>query len=225
MNYYAIIVAGGSGNRMNNPLAKQFLLLNGKPVLMHTLEAFQQCSLNPEILLVLNVQQHAYWAELCHTHQCTVPHRVIEGGAQRYHSVKNGLNAIQGDGIVAIHDAVRPLITPELIEVSFKVAEEKGNAVVGINPTDSVRRIYEGGSEALNRDQVVLIQTPQTFNLELLRKAYQRPYRDEFTDDASVVEHAGFKINLVTGARENLKITWPEDMEIAAIWLNKNGSR
>ncbi len=224
MKYYAIIVAGGSGNRMQNAIAKQFLLLNGKPMLMHTLIAFQNCALNPEILLVLNSNQHEYWRTLCDTYKFTVPHRIIEGGAQRFHSVKNGLDHITGEGIVAVHDAVRPLISPELIFKSFKIAEEKGNAVVGVHPTDSVRKLLEDqSSEMMNRDAVVLIQTPQTFNVDILKKAYKEPYRSEFTDDASVVEHAGFNINLITGERTNLKITYPEDMEIAALLLNKKG--
>ena len=223
MKYYAIIVAGGSGSRMQNPIAKQFLLLNGKPILMHTLEAFQQCVLNPEILLVLNVQLHPYWAALCTAHQFNVPHQVVEGGDHRFHSVKNGLDHIN-EGIVAVHDAVRPLVSPELILKSFKIAETKGNAVTGVHPTDSVRKMFEDqSSEMMNRDAVVLIQTPQTFRVDVLKKAYEEPYRNEFTDDASVVEYAGFKINLITGERTNLKITHPEDLKIAALLLNKKG--
>lgn len=224
MKYYAIIVAGGSGNRMQNTIAKQFLVLNGKPILMHTLDAFQKCSLNPEILLVLNSSQHEYWKTLCHTYKFTVAHRIIEGGAQRFHSVKNGLDKINGDGVVAVHDAVRPLVSPELILKSFNQAKDKGNAVAGVHPTDSVRRIIEDQiTEMMDRNAVVLIQTPQTFDINVLKKAYQEPYRSEFTDDASVIEHAGFKINLIDGERTNLKITYPEDMEIAELLLNKKG--
>lgn len=222
MKYYAILVAGGSGSRMQNAIAKQFLLLDGKPVLMHTLEAFHQCVLNPEILLVLNIHQHTYWEELCSTYNCSIPHQVIKGGEQRFHSVKNGLKVIKGKGIVAVHDAVRPLISPELIEKSFQVAEEKGNSVVGITPTDSIRRILGSNkNEALNRKDVVLIQTPQTFNLDVLRKSYEKPFRNEFTDDASVAEYSGFEINIIEGERENIKITYPEDLEVASIFLRK----
>ena len=224
MKYYAIVVAGGSGSRMQNTIAKQFLVLKGKPILMHTLEAFQRCSLNPEILLVLNAGQHEYWNTICNTYKFAVPHRVVEAGTQRFDSVKNGLNEIHGDGIVAVHDAVRPLVSPELILKSFEVAEEKGSAVTGVHPTDSIRRITADlNTEMMNRDAVVLIQTPQTFNLKILREAYEEPYKSEFTDDASVVEQAGFKINLIDGERTNLKITYPEDMEIAALLLNKRG--
>jgi len=218
MKYYAIIVAGGSGNRMQSTVPKQFLLLDEKPVLMHTIAAFHACSLTPHILLVLNIDQHKYWEELCLQYNFTIPHQVVNGGAQRYHSVKNGLKAIKGKGIVAVHDAVRPLISTQLITESYQVAEETGNCIIGITPTDSVRRVLENGkSEALNRDELVLIQTPQTFEINLLRKAYQAPFRNEFTDDASVAEYAGFKVNLIAGERENIKITHPEDLEIASI--------
>lgn len=223
MKYYAIIVAGGSGNRMKSSVPKQFLLLDGKPILMHTITAFSECSLSPQILLVLNIDQHKYWEELCLKYKFDVPHQVIKGGIQRFHSVKNGLKAIKGKGIVAVHDAVRPLVSAHLITKTFQVAEEKGNCIIGIKPTDSVRRLSEDGkSEAISRAQLVLIQTPQTFELDLLKKAYQTAYRNEFTDDASVAEYAGFKINVIAGERENIKITYTEDLEIASILRRKN---
>jgi 2-C-methyl-D-erythritol 4-phosphate cytidylyltransferase len=225
MKYYAIIVAGGTGSRMQQAIPKQFMLLMGKPILMHTLEAFHKCSLKPAILLVLNVHQHQYWESLCLEHNFSVPHQVISGGEQRFHSVKNGLDAIKGNGIVAVHDAVRPLVSSELIYQAYKAAEEKGNAVVGITPTDSVRRIDgNNNTVALNRNMVALIQTPQTFELKLLKKAYLQPYRNDFTDDASVAEYSGVVINLIPGERENLKITFKEDLEIAALYLTKKAS-
>lgn len=223
MKYYAIIVAGGSGSRMQSEIAKQFLPLDGKPILMHTLEAFANSELHPELLLVLNIHQHQYWEELCKAHSFTVKHLVVKGGEQRFHSVKNGLKAIKGKGIVAIHDAVRPLVPADLILRSFTAAEANGNAVAGVRSTDSVRSInMEGKTEALNRGNLFLIQTPQTFTTEILRKAYQTPFRNEFTDDASVVEYSGYPIHVIEGARENIKITWPEDLEIALI-LKKKG--
>lgn len=219
MRYYAIIVAGGAGSRMQSTIAKQFLLLDEKPVLMHTMTAFSNCELNPQILLVLNIDQQKYWEELCSKYKFEVPHQVVNGGIQRYHSVKNGLKAIKGKGIAAVHDAVRPLVSAELILKSFQVAEQMGNCVVAIKPTDSVRRALDKGkSEAINRDELRLIQTPQTFDISLLRKAYQASFRNEFTDDASVAEYAGIKINLIDGERENIKITFPEDIEIASIY-------
>jgi 2-C-methyl-D-erythritol 4-phosphate cytidylyltransferase len=222
MKYYAIIVAGGSGSRMQSDIAKQFLLLEGLPVLMHTIKAFSECSLTPHILLVLNIDLHKYWEELCLQYGFNIQHEVVNGGSQRFYSVKNGLKAIKGKGIVAVHDAVRPLVSTELISKSYQVAEEAGNCVVGITPTDSVRRISEGGkSEALSRNELALIQTPQTFDIDLLRKAYQTPFRNDFTDDASVVEYSGVSINLIEGERQNIKITYPEDLEIASILMKK----
>lgn len=224
MKYYAIIVAGGSGSRMQSEIAKQFMLLDGKPILMHTLEAFANTAQKPELLLVLNIHQHQYWEELCKTHSFNIKHLVVRGGAQRFHSVKNGLKAIKGKGIVAIHDAVRPLVSAALISRSFLAATANGNAVAGIKATDSVRSInMEGKTEALNREQLLMIQTPQTFTTEILRKAYQQPFRNEFTDDASVVEYSGYEIHVIEGERENIKITYPEDLEIASI-LKKKGS-
>lgn len=222
MKYYALIVAGGSGNRMQSAVAKQFLPLEGKPVLMHTLTAFYNCSLKPTLLLVLNIHQHAYWEELCAQYDFQVPHEVVKGGVQRFHSVKNGLKAIKGNGIVAIHDAVRPLVSTALITRSFEVAVEKGNCIPGVTPTDSIRKILPGDkSEALTRSELALVQTPQTFSIDLLRKAYKEPFRNDFTDDASVVQYSGVDIHLIEGERENLKLTYPEDMEIAALFLKK----
>ena len=226
MKYYAVIVAGGSGNRMQQAVPKQFLLLDGIPVLMHTLQAFYDSQRGPEILLVLNESQHANWEALCCEYNFTIPHKVIKGGEQRFHSVKNALLSIQGEGIVAVHDAVRPLVSPQLIDTAFAIATESGNCIVGITPTDSIRKIGSGHkSVAFNRNEFILVQTPQTFNLAILRKAYEQSYKNEFTDDASVVESAGFEIKVIPGERENIKITYPEDLEIAAVFKHKKSSR
>jgi 2-C-methyl-D-erythritol 4-phosphate cytidylyltransferase len=224
MNYYAIIVAGGKGNRMNQLVAKQFLALNNKPVLMHTLQAFHDCVLNPEIILVLNIQLHALWQELCTIHDFTIPHRIIAGGAERFDSVKNGLAEIHGPAVVAVHDAVRPLVSAELILKSYEMAEEKGNAIAAIQPVDSVRIKKEGThTQALNRDELYLIQTPQTFQYDQLKTAYLQPYKATFTDDASVVEEAGFGIHILPGERTNIKITYAQDLEMAEFLLQKKG--
>jgi len=224
MKYYAIIVAGGKGNRMNQVVAKQFLELMGKPILMHTLEAFHRCVLNPEVLLVLNSQQHSFWKELCEQHKFTVPHRVIAGGQERFDSVKNGLTAIKGEGIIAVHDAVRPLVTEELILAAYLGAEEKGNAIAAIQPVDSVRIKKDGqDSVALNRNELYLIQTPQTFQSAQLNTAYQQPYSSDYTDDASVVEKAGFTINILPGERSNIKITYAQDLPMAELLLKNEG--
>lgn len=222
MKYYAIIVAGGKGNRMKQDVPKQFIELNGKPVLMHTLEAFHKCVLNPEIILVLNVQQHSFWAALCKAHSFVIPHVIVEGGEERFNSVKNGLKLITEDAIVAIHDAVRPLVSTELILASYQMAEEKGNAIAAIQPVDSVRIKKEGSdSVPLNRDELYLIQTPQTFSSRQLNQAYLQGYSKEFTDDASVVEKAGFSINIIPGERNNIKITYLQDLAMATFLLNK----
>lgn len=224
MKYYAIIVAGGKGNRMNQTVAKQFIELNEKPILMHTLEAFSQCVLNPEIILVLNRHQHAYWQQLCKAHSFNIPHLVVEGGAERFDSVKNGLKLITEEAVVAIHDAVRPLVSAALILASYHMALEKGNAIAAIQPVDSVRIKKEGlNSEALNRDELYLIQTPQTFKTEQLHQAYLQDYSKEFTDDASVVERAGFNINILPGERNNIKITYPQDLDMANFLLKNKG--
>lgn len=219
MKYFAIIVAGGSGNRMQSHIPKQFLILEGKPVLMHTIAAFESSTYQPEIILVLNIHQHSNWEELCQKYNFDIPHRVVNGGEQRFHSVKNGLKAIKENGIVAVHDAARPLVSAILIDKSFQTAAANGNCVAGIKPTDSVRKIMESDNEALDRNVLALIQTPQTFQVAMLKKAYEAAFRNEFTDDASVVEYAGIKINLIVGERENIKITYPEDLEIAAIFM------
>jgi 2-C-methyl-D-erythritol 4-phosphate cytidylyltransferase len=215
MKYYAIIVGGGSGKRMQNAVAKQFLLLQHKPVMMHSIAAFHRSPFKPKIVVVLHPDLHQYWEELCFKYDFTIPHLLINGGDERFHSVRNGLMAIKGDGIVAIHDAVRPLVSPNLIAKTYEEAEEKGNAVAALKPTDSIRRVKGDESKVINREELLLIQTPQTFEISQLRKAYQQHYKPKFTDDASVVEKAGYKINLIEGERNNIKITFPEDLELA----------
>lgn len=220
MKYIAIIVAGGKGSRMNQTVPKQFLELQGKPVLMHTLEAFAKCALKPEIILVLNIHQHEFWEELCSKYNFRITHQLVKGGAERFDSVKNGLKKIKGDGVVAIHDAVRPLISPELIETIFKAAEVDGNAITAVQAVDSVRIQIEGQhATPLNRNEIFLVQTPQAFHLKQLKKAYLQPYRIDFTDDASVVEKAGYPIHLVPGERTNIKITYTEDLQLADWFL------
>jgi 2-C-methyl-D-erythritol 4-phosphate cytidylyltransferase len=223
--YYAIIVAGGSGSRMQSAVPKQFLLLNGLPVLMHTIRAFEQSRVTPDIILVLPINYHSYWQELCNVHGFNTPHFLVAGGETRFHSVKNGLDQIPDvDALIAVHDAVRPLTSQHIIETSYQHAKKHGNAVTAVKSRDSVRQIINGSSVSLLRDQIYLIQTPQTFDAALLKKAYEQPYSEKFTDDASVVEQFGTEIQLTEGDHQNIKITFPEDIAIAELLLNKKPS-
>jgi 2-C-methyl-D-erythritol 4-phosphate cytidylyltransferase len=220
MKYYAIIVGGGSGKRMQNSVPKQFLLLKNKPILMHTISVFATSIFHPEIIIVLHSDLHQYWKELCLKYNFNIPHVLINGGEQRFHSVRNGLMSIKNDGIVAIHDAVRPLVSTNLISKLFEEATNNGNAIAAIKPSDSIRKVIsETESQIINREELVLIQTPQTFKIEQLRVSYQQQYQLKFTDDASVVEEGGFKINLIEGERNNIKITYPEDLELANLLI------
>lgn len=221
VKYYAIIVGGGSGSRMQSDIPKQFLPLKGWPVLMHTIDAFHFSELNPEIIVVLNLDYHQYWENLCKEHNYTIPHQLVRGGLQRFHSVQNGLKNIKGGAIVAIHDAVRPLINPKLIDSAFRQAEELGTAIAAVRSRDSVRQRNQAGTVSLNRDDIYLIQTPQVFKSDILHKAYKQDYRNEFTDDATVVDRSGVEINLIEGDIRNLKITFPEDIRIAEVYLNE----
>ncbi len=220
MKYFAIIVGGGSGSRMLSEIPKQFMLLRGRPVLMHTIEAFHSSEYNPQIIIVLNVDFHPYWENLCVLHNFSIPHQLVKGGAQRFDSVKNGIKAIKEKAIIAIHDAVRPLLSRHLIDRSFQEAEQSGNAVAAIKSRDSVRQQNGKHSIPLNREEIYLIQTPQTFSSDILKKAYKQEFRNEFTDDASVVERSGIEINLIEGENRNFKITFPEDIRVAELFLN-----
>jgi 2-C-methyl-D-erythritol 4-phosphate cytidylyltransferase len=225
MKHYAIIVAGGSGTRMQATVPKQFLLLNGLPVLMHTIRAFEQSHVTPDIILVLPVGYHPYWQQLCDVHKFTTPHLLVAGGETRFHSVKNGLDQIlDDDALIAVHDAVRPLTSRHIIETSYQHAEKYGNAVTAVKSRDSIRQLTNGRSVSLLRDEIYLIQTPQTFRADMLRKAYEQPYSEKFTDDASVIEQYGVEIQLTEGDHQNIKITFPEDIAIAELLLSKKPS-
>lgn len=220
MNQYVVIVAGGSGKRMGAEIPKQFLELAGRPVLMHTIERFKSFSETIEIITVLPENQLRFWIELQKKHSFSVPHTLVKGGSNRFHSVSNGLKFVNTPGLVAIHDGVRPFVSIDTIRRCFETAEKLGNAVPSISPSESLRLITEEGSEPLNRFRVKLIQTPQVFNASLIKCAYLQIYNTDFTDDATVLEKTGEKINLVEGNRENIKITNPEDLIISAALLS-----
>ncbi|WP_293787987.1 2-C-methyl-D-erythritol 4-phosphate cytidylyltransferase [uncultured Pedobacter sp.] len=219
MKYYAIIVAGGSGNRMQTETPKQFLLLKKLPVLMHTIKAFATSNTQPKILLVLNKNQQAYWAMLCKEFNFHIPHEVIDGGTERFYSVKNAVYTIAEEGFVAIHDAVRPLVSKKLIDSSFMEVAKQGNVIAAVQSSDSVRLLSAGKTSALKRDEIYLVQTPQTFSLSILKEAYNQDFNTHFTDDASVVESIGQEINIIEGERANIKITYPIDLELAELLL------
>lgn len=221
MKYYAIIVGGGSGSRMQSEIPKQFMMLKGRPVLMHTIEAFYNSDLHPEIIVVLNMDFHLYWEKLCEEFKFLVPHQLVKAGEQRFHSVKNGLKLVKETSIVAIHDAVRPLVSHEIIKASFEQAVKLGTSITAVKCRDSVRQSNGTRTVHLKREDIYLVQTPQTFKSDILKKAYLQDYRNEFTDDASVVERSGVEIHLVEGDNRNLKITFPEDIFLAELYMGK----
>lgn len=239
MRRYVLIVAGGKGLRMGCDLPKQFIPLEGKPVLMHTLEAFHRWDASAELVLVLPEDHQPYWNMLCREIGCKVPHRIAKGGETRFHSVRNGLeflseeikNASEGNEkvLVAVHDGVRPFVSPEVIEACFDEAEKKGAAIPVMPMIDSLRETDEKGSHPVDRSRYFAVQTPQVFRSGLLLQAYGQEFSSLFTDDASVVEAMGETIRLVSGNRENIKITTPFDLIIAESLLihagRENGGR
>jgi 2-C-methyl-D-erythritol 4-phosphate cytidylyltransferase len=220
MNLYALIVAGGSGKRMGTEIPKQFLELSGKPVLIRTIEKFWLFDASIKIITVLPEDQLGYWEELQKKHSFSIPCIVVKGGPARFFSVKNGLEKIEDNSLVAIHDGVRPLVSIDTIKRSFEAAQKFGNAVPVISPADSVRMITEKGNIPVNRQFLRIIQTPQVFDSKLIKKAYLQDYNPEFTDDASLLEKTGEAIHLVEGNRENLKITNPGDLAVAEALYN-----
>ena len=218
---YVIVVAGGKGLRMGSKLPKQFLDLKGKPILIRTLEAFHQHDPTIKIILVIPDSHRAYWKQLSDDLSIAIPVTVVSGGETRFHSVKNGLKAIEVDGLVAVHDAVRPLIDSGIIENTFRSAELYGAAITVVKLKDSIRQLERDRSRAVPRESYRLVQTPQVFKSELLKQAYEQPYQDDFTDDASVVESFGHQVALVEGSYKNIKITTPEDLELAKTFFNE----
>jgi 2-C-methyl-D-erythritol 4-phosphate cytidylyltransferase len=220
MDLYVVVVAGGTGKRMGADIPKQFLGLAGRPVLMHTIERFKTFNDSIEIITVLPENQLRYWVDLQKKHSFEVPHTLVKGGLHRFISVKNGLKFVNTPSLVAIHDGVRPFVSIDTIKRCFEVAEKLGNAVPAVSPADSLRILTDKGNMPLNRTHVKQIQTPQVFSAELIKKAYQQEYVSDFTDDATVLEKMGEKINIVEGNRENIKITNPEDLLISSALLN-----
>lgn len=232
---YIIVVAGGKGLRMGGEIPKQFLPVGGKPVLMRTLERFREYSPELRIILVLPEAQQDYWRQLCREYSFTVEHTIANGGDTRFHSVKNGLALIPDDaqGVVGVHDGVRPFVSTDIIGRCYEAARTL-KAVIPVTPvvetlryvghqTDDDKSTLHGNATSRNvlRSDYRLVQTPQTFTVSLLKRAYALPYTDAFTDDASVVEALGHNVSMVDGNRENIKITTPFDLVIAEALVSK----
>ena len=207
---------------MKNIVPKQFIPLLGKPVLMHTIEKFITSIPEINIIVVLARELNDEWQSLCAKHNFTIPHQLIAGGETRFHSVKNGLSLITSDGVIGIHDAARPLVSKQTIINAFETAAEKGNASPAVAMNESMREITGDTNKAVDRSKYMIIQTPQCFHSGLLKKAFEQDYTPLFTDDASVVEMTGEKINLIEGNYENIKITTPQDLIIAEALLKSN---
>lgn len=213
---YAIIVAGGSGTRMNSSLPKQFLPLAGKPLLIHTIQKFADYSKDLQIILVLPSSHIDKWEKLCQENQFNIEVKMVPGGETRFQSVKKGLDSIDEiNGLVAIHDGVRPFISRAIIEKSFKAADTFGNGITSIALKDSIRYVKGNINRTEDRKDFRLIQTPQTFQIALIKEAYKVKELPDFTDDASVLEHSGGQVHLIEGSFENIKITTPEDLIVA----------
>lgn len=233
MERFVLIVAGGKGLRMGGDLPKQFIPMRGKPILMHTVEAFYRWDPAARIILALPEEHQPYWKMLCKEIGCEVPHEVVNGGEARFFSVRSGLERLLevyqelvgedlSRGLVAVHDGVRPFVRPEVIEACFREAKRAGAVVPVVPMIDSLRQKDERGSRPVDRSLYMAVQTPQVFRLDLLAEAYRQPFSPLFTDDASVVEALGHPIATVAGDRENIKITTPFDLLIAEAMFGKD---
>lgn len=218
---YIIIVAGGKGLRMGSDIPKQFLPIGGKPVLMRTLERFREYAADLQIILVLPEAQQAYWQELCAKYNFKVKYQLANGGQTRFHSVQNGLALVPDDaeGVVGVHDGVRPFPSIEVIKNCYETARTAKAVIPVIPVVETVRHLEGDSSVTVPRGDYRLVQTPQTFDIQLIKAANRQPYNDGFTDDASVVESYGHAITLVEGNRENIKITTPYDLKIAEVLI------
>ncbi len=205
--------------RMGADIPKQFLPVGGKPVLMRTLEAFYAYNQDMRIILVLPHGQQDYWKRLCGEYRFDIPHSIADGGETRFHSVRNGLALVDEPGLVGVHDGVRPFVSQEVIARCYALAATELAVVPVVKVVETVRRLTDAGSITVNRDEYRLVQTPQVFDGEVLKQAYSQPYTSAFTDDASVVEAWGVPVTLTEGNRENIKITTPFDLKVAAALL------
>lgn len=219
MDKTVIIVAGGMGKRMQSPVPKQFMMLGGKPVIFHTIDKFLQYDASLKFIIALPEENLSTWQTLCNQVGFTIPVIIAKGGKTRFHSVFSALQYTGQNELIAVHDAVRPLVSVETIAKVFEAAKNSGAAIPVIPPSESLRRITSNGNFPVNREEYVIVQTPQVFHASVIHKAYQQEYNTLFTDDASVVQKAGYPITLVEGNPENIKITSPADLKIAEFYL------
>ncbi len=223
MKKFVIILAGGVGKRMGLKIPKQFFNLNGKPILAHTIEKFFNYDNNLEIIVVIPENQVEFWKKIIIENNFTIKHKIVHGGSERFFSVKNAVDTIKEKSLIAVHDGVRPFVSNSTLERCFKTAEIYGNAVPVIDLKDSIRKIKNGNNFSKKRENYKLVQTPQIFQSEILKKAYSQNYKKEFTDDASLIENLKKKIFLTDGNKENIKITDKFDLIIAEnLYKNKN---
>ena len=218
MKHFVIISGGGTGSRMGLEIPKQFFCLGKLPVIMHTINRF--APLTDNIIVTLPEQYFDYWEQLQHKYLFNIPHILVAGGDTRFHSVKNALEHIPNKGLVAIHDAVRPFVTADLIKSCFEHAKKHGIAVAAMPVKDSLRKISGSTSKNVDRSKYLTVQTPQVFSCEIIKRAYQQAFNTEFTDDASVVEALGYDIQLIEGHEFNFKITTPADLSLAELLVN-----
>ena len=219
MKKYVIIVAGGKGLRMGSDLPKQFLPMGDKPVLMHTLEVFRRYDETLQIIVVLPREQQDFWKQLCQKHSFAVEHTLADGGETRFYSVKNGLALVQEPGLVGVHDGVRPFVSVGVIRRCYDLAKVQKAVIPVVDVVETLRHLTNAGSETVSRNDYKLVQTPQVFDVELLKQAYTQEFTSFFTDDASVVEAMGIPVYLAEGNRENIKITTPFDLKVGSALL------
>jgi len=205
---------------MGCSMPKQFLEINNKPILLHTVQKMHQSLEDSEIILVLPKAEFKNWENICQKHKFNTSHKLVEGGNTRFESVKNGLKKIKESSVIAIHDGVRPLVNKNVVKQCMLIAKDKGSAVPVIKVDDSLRKKTLNGSISVNRNEFLIVQTPQCFKSEIILKAYQQDFNNKFTDDSSVVEDLGLEIQLVKGNKENIKITTPEDLKKAKFYFD-----
>jgi 2-C-methyl-D-erythritol 4-phosphate cytidylyltransferase len=222
MKNCCIIVAGGNGSRMGTEIPKQFLRMGETLVLMHSIRNIYDFDPSLQLILVLPSDEIMVWNDLCRQYEFEIPHQIIQGGNTRFESVKNGLSLVLECDLIAVHDGVRPLVSHETLSRCFDCAAEKGTAIPVLPANESVREGSMNESVPVDRSRYFMVQTPQVFKASILKNSYNQTFLPEFTDDASVVEHAGTVVQLVMGNRENIKITFPEDLMIAEMFLKAN---